>query len=154
VPLDLADVEACAALSRSVGWNDSPADWRVLFACARGFGLRAPGGRLVAQCLLCALGPVARVAKMVVRDGHRGAGLGRRPFGEALAAAREGGFAHVALLATEAGRNEPRRRALALGDARPLRARRPGVRRTRRPRARGRPSGPRRSPRGATEGAR
>ena len=53
------------ALSRSVGWQDTESDWRVLHAAATVFGVRR-GGRLVGQVALGTYGAVGTVAKMVV----------------------------------------------------------------------------------------
>jgi predicted GNAT family N-acyltransferase len=74
-PLRDSDLTAAVAVARSVGWNDSEADWRVLAACGRLFGHRDNQGQLVSTGARCDFGEVVTLAKMIVRAEQRGRGL-------------------------------------------------------------------------------
>jgi hypothetical protein len=100
--LSAADIPANVALSRSVGWKDVDADWRVLHAAARVLGVRAVG-RLIAQGALADYGSAASLAKMVVAPEYQGRGLGRRLLEELLAEPDRRGVA-IGLCATDLGR--------------------------------------------------
>jgi GNAT superfamily N-acetyltransferase len=97
-----ADVMSNVALSRSVGWKDVEADWRVLHAAARVVGIR-DSGRLVAQGALADYGTAASLAKMVVAPELQGKGLGRRVL-ETLLAPLDARGVPVGLCATDQGR--------------------------------------------------
>ena len=63
--LTVADLPHDVALSRSVHWPDTDADWRALHAGARVLGIRNQG-KLVAHGALGDYGVAATLAKMVV----------------------------------------------------------------------------------------
>jgi GNAT superfamily N-acetyltransferase len=92
------------ALARAIGWSDSAADWRILYAYARVFGVRGPDGALIAQGLVSPFGDVAAIGKMIVRADARRRGLGRRLMQRTLDAAAAGGARAVTLVATDEGR--------------------------------------------------
>lgn len=104
VDLTAADVPQTAALARAIGWNDSEADWRILFRCARVFGVRDGAGRLIAQGTLSDFGAVATIGKMIVHAELRGRGLANRLMRRALDEAARTGARDVALVATALGR--------------------------------------------------
>lgn len=55
-PLIEADLPDCLALSRAAQWNQNEADWRMLLALGRGWGIagsgRGPGNRLAASVVI------------------------------------------------------------------------------------------------------
>jgi GNAT superfamily N-acetyltransferase len=114
VLLGLDDLPDSLALARSIGWSDGEAEWRILYACARVFGVRDGSDGLLAQGLVCGFGAVATVGKLIVRDSARRRGLGRRLMARALDAAAADGAQTVALVATAEG--HPLYRALGFGD--------------------------------------
>jgi GNAT superfamily N-acetyltransferase len=89
------------ALSRSVGWPDTEADWRVLHAGAHVMGIRQER-RLVAHGALGDYGVAATLAKMVVAPGRQRRGLGAKLLDALLARADERGIP-VGLVATDLG---------------------------------------------------
>jgi ribosomal protein S18 acetylase RimI-like enzyme len=71
-PLTAADIEDGFALSSDSGWNQVPADWRVMLDHGEGIAVTDPGGRLVATALthgLDAFGWISMV--LVARDCRR-----------------------------------------------------------------------------------
>jgi hypothetical protein len=100
--LNAQDVPQNVALSRSVGWKDAEAEWRVLHAAAEVRGVRG-AGRLVAQGALGDYGSAATLAKMVVAEELRGRRLGARLLDGFLADADARGTP-VGLCATDHGR--------------------------------------------------
>jgi GNAT superfamily N-acetyltransferase len=100
--LSAADVPANVALSRSVQWPDTEADWRALHAGARVLGVRGEG-RLLAQGALGDYGSAATLAKMVVAPDQQRRGLGAHLLDGLLAHADERGIP-VGLCATDQGR--------------------------------------------------
>jgi GNAT superfamily N-acetyltransferase len=95
------------ALSRSVGWQDTESDWRVLHAAATVFGVRDEG-RLVAQVALGVYGGggsgAGTVAKMVVAPEVQGRRIGARLLDALLAEAERGALPVLGLVATTEGR--------------------------------------------------
>jgi hypothetical protein len=100
--LEVADVPQNVALSRSVGWKDVEAEWRVLHAAADVRGVRQEG-RLVAQGALGDYGTAATLAKMVVAEELRGRRLAARLLDGFLADAGARGIP-IGLCATDHGR--------------------------------------------------
>jgi GNAT superfamily N-acetyltransferase len=91
------------ALSRSVGWQDTESDWRVLHEAAMVFGVRR-AGRLVAQVALGAYGAAGTVAKMVVAPEAQGQRIGARLMDALLAEAERRAMPVLGLVATDQGR--------------------------------------------------
>ncbi len=96
------DVSANVALSRSVGWKDVDADWRVLYEAAEVRGVWH-AGRVVAQAALGDYGTGASLSKMVVAPDFQRRGLGARLLDGFLSLADERGMP-VGLCATDFGR--------------------------------------------------
>jgi GNAT superfamily N-acetyltransferase len=91
------------ALSRSVGWQDTDSDWRVLHEAATVFGVRRDG-QLVAQVALGAYGAAGTVAKMVVAPEVQGQRIGGRLMDALLGEAERRAMPVLGLVATDAGR--------------------------------------------------
>ena len=70
--------EGAAPLSVEAGWNQIAADWRLMLAEGRGFGIRDASGRWIASALVLPLGPAISWISMVLvtaparRQGHGG----------------------------------------------------------------------------------
>jgi len=90
-------------LSRSVGWQDTDSDWRVLHEAATVFGVRR-AGRLVGQVALGVYGATGTVAKMVVAPEVQGQRIGARLMDALLDEAEGRGIPVLGLVATDAGR--------------------------------------------------
>jgi GNAT superfamily N-acetyltransferase len=96
--------EGAAPLSVEAGWNQIAADWRLMLAEGRGFGVRDASGQWIASALVLPLGPAISWISMVLvtqparRQGH-GTRLLQRCFAEVEAAGVTSG-----LDATELGR--------------------------------------------------
>jgi GNAT superfamily N-acetyltransferase len=91
------------ALSRSVGWQDTDSDWRVLHEAATVLGVRH-AGRLVAQVALGGYGGSGSVAKMVVASELQGQRVGGRLMDALLGEAEQRALPVLGLVATDAGR--------------------------------------------------
>jgi GNAT superfamily N-acetyltransferase len=106
------DLEQAVALSRGVGWNQTPADWaRLLRLAPDGVFGAFEAGRLVASSSVVAYGnALAWVGMMIVDEGHRGRGLGKRLLDAALASPTLAPGAIVGLDATDLGAPLYRRR--------------------------------------------
>jgi GNAT superfamily N-acetyltransferase len=100
--LDERDAAQNVALSRSVGWKDAEAEWRVLHRAGRVRGVRR-GHEVVAQGVLGDYGNCACVAKMVVATELQGKGIGAGLLDGFLEIA-DGRGLPVGLCATESGR--------------------------------------------------
>jgi len=77
--LGIADLTGCMALSAEARWNQNAADWRLMLAIGRGFGLFDAAGRLVATAIAL---PFERrfgwISMMLVTADHRRRGLATR----------------------------------------------------------------------------
>lgn len=104
--LTLDHVDAATRLSTSVGWNQTPADWRRLIdgftgTCFGGW----VDGRLVATSTLATYdGDVGWIGMVLVDEQHRTQGYGSAIFEAALDAGRTRDLATIGLDATDAGR--------------------------------------------------
>jgi len=99
------DLEQAVALSRGVGWNQTPDDWaRLLTLAPDGVFAAFEAGRLVASSSLVAYGDaLAWVGMMIVDAEHRGRGLGKHLLDAALASPTRAPGAIVGLDATDLG---------------------------------------------------
>ena len=96
------DAASNVELSRSVGWQDSESEWRVLHDAALVLGIKQQG-RLLAQGALGDYGSAATLAKMVVAPEHQRQGLGAKLLERLLSEADSSGLP-VGLCASEQGR--------------------------------------------------
>lgn len=96
-----ADVPACAALARAVGWRSLETQWKMMLQVGDAFGAEL-GGTLVGTVIVNRFGSaLVSVAMMVVSPSHQRKGVGHRLMEAALEHARG---AAVFLYATEVGR--------------------------------------------------
>jgi GNAT superfamily N-acetyltransferase len=71
-PLSDKHLPGCLALSRSASWNQNEADWRVMLAIGRGWGLTLADGTLAASTLILPYGGTfAWVSMVLVLPEHR-----------------------------------------------------------------------------------
>ena len=98
-----AQLECCLALSRAAGWNQNAADWGLMLAIGRGWGLTQADGRLVASTLVLPYGAFAWVSMVLVLPEYRRKGYASRLLRRALAELRATRLTPV-LDATPAGR--------------------------------------------------
>lgn len=98
-PLTPADADALMPLVEEAGWNQTPADWRLILGAGRGVGATDADGRVVGTAAGFPLGGVTWVSMVLVLNAHRRQGIATRLMRAVLDA---GGPA--ALDATESGR--------------------------------------------------
>lgn len=80
------DLGACLNLSQPAGWNQTEGDWRrALELQPDGCFAAVQDGVVIGTCTVCAFGPVAWVAMMLVDPAHRSRGIGRALMEHALA---------------------------------------------------------------------
>lgn len=98
-----ADLPGCLALSKSANWNQNEADWRLMLAFGRGWGIVAEDGTLAASTLSLPYGGgFAWVAMVLVLPEHRRRGFATQLLKKALQ--ENAGSGRVSLLdATPAG---------------------------------------------------
>jgi len=115
-----ADVDQAAALSRSVGWNQTPDDWaRLLTLAPDGVFGAFETGRLVASSSVVAYGgALAWIGMMIVDAAYRGRGLGKQLLDAALASPTVPPGATIGLDATDMG--APLYRARGFVDVDPI----------------------------------
>jgi GNAT superfamily N-acetyltransferase len=101
--LSAADIRHNVALSNSVAWPDTEAEWRVIHQAALVHGVRREG-ELVGQGALGLYDGAASIAKMVVADRARRQGVGAAILDELLAQAERRALSVVGLVATPLGR--------------------------------------------------
>ena len=99
-PLGPADADALTPLVAEAGWNQTPADWRLILGAGRGVGAVDADGRVVGTAAGLSLGGVTWVSMVLVSAAHRRLGIATRLTRAVLDAA--GGPA--ALDATNLGR--------------------------------------------------
>lgn len=99
--LEQADVPACAALARTVGWRSLETQWAMLLSVGDGFGAEVDGS-LAGTVIINRFGDtLASVAMMVVSPNNQRLGVGRQLMVAGLEHARH---ASVFLYATDVGR--------------------------------------------------
>ena len=99
------DIPGCVELVAEANWNQTADDWRTMLALGEGFGLVAPGGKLVATSLALpyASGGFGWISMVLVTGAWRRKGLATRLMASAMEALSRDGL--VAILdATPAGR--------------------------------------------------
>lgn len=103
--LTLADLPAAMELKQEAGWNQTVADWqRFLMMEPNGCFAAEHNGSLAGTVTTCCFAEVAWIGMMLVRECHRGLGLGKALFSAALDYLRERDVACVRLDATPLGR--------------------------------------------------
>ena len=85
-PFDAAHVPDALGLSRQAGWPHRAEDWALTLSTSRGV-VALDGGRVVGTALCSLLGDVATLNMIIVDEGMRGRGLGRRLMDAAMALA-------------------------------------------------------------------
>jgi len=101
--LSVQDLPQNVALSKSVGWPDTEAEWAVIYQAALVLGIRREGA-LIAQGALGLFESAGSIAKMVVAPSAQKQGLGARVLDELLAEVERRSLRRVGLVATPAGR--------------------------------------------------
>jgi GNAT superfamily N-acetyltransferase len=103
VALGERDLAGCLALSKSANWNQNAADWRLMLASGRGWGVTLSDGTLAASTIVLPYGgKFAWVSMVLVLPEHRRKGLATRLLRKALAENSTSGLASI-LDATPAG---------------------------------------------------
>jgi GNAT superfamily N-acetyltransferase len=103
VALGERDLAGCLALSKSANWNQNEADWRLMLAQGRGWGVMLADGTLAASTIaLLYGGAFAWVSMVLVLPEQRRKGFASQLLRKALAENAKAGLASV-LDATPAG---------------------------------------------------
>lgn len=76
--LEARHLPGCLALSASARWNQNEADWRLMLAIGRGWGIELADGTLAASTLVLPYGDFAWVSMVLVLPGHRRKGYASR----------------------------------------------------------------------------
>jgi GNAT superfamily N-acetyltransferase len=97
-----SDIPAAYALSVEAGWNQTPADWRLMIDHGDGFGI-TDGGRLVATALAHRFGSIGWISMVLVTRDYRRRGLATELLARCIGTLRDKGIT-PGLDATEAGR--------------------------------------------------
>ncbi|HEY0468623.1 MAG TPA: GNAT family N-acetyltransferase [Polyangiaceae bacterium] len=101
--LSVEDLPRNVALSNSVGWPDSEAEWRVIHQAALVLGVKRESD-LIGQGALGLFDGAASIAKMVVAPSAQRQGIGAAILDALLAEAERRSLARVGLVATPFGR--------------------------------------------------
>ena len=100
VPFAEEHLEGALALSRQVGWPHRLEDWALVLAVSRGVAALS-AGRVVGTAFCTPFGTdLAAINMIIVEEGMRGSGLGRRLMNAVM---ELGGDRTLRLVATEAG---------------------------------------------------
>lgn len=103
-PLDERHLAGCLRLSRSAHWNQNEADWRLMLAMGRGWGISLADGTLGASTLVLPYGSgFAWVSMVLVLPEHRRKGYASQLLRSAIADLKKAGLTPI-LDATPAGR--------------------------------------------------
>jgi len=97
------DLPRNVALSNSVGWPDTPAEWQVIHQAALVMGIEREG-QLIAQGALGLFDGAGSIAKMVVAVAAQKQGLGGKVLDALLLEAERRSLGPLGLVATPAGR--------------------------------------------------
>jgi GNAT superfamily N-acetyltransferase len=98
-----ADLPRNVALSHSVGWPDTDAEWQVIHQAALVLGVKR-AGELLGQGALGLFEASASIAKMVVAPSAQRQGMGAKILDALLLEAERRGLKSVGLVATPLGR--------------------------------------------------
>jgi len=101
--LSRANISENVALSNSVGWPDTDAEWQVIHDAALVLGVRHQG-ELLGQGALGLFEGTGSIAKMVVAPSAQRQGIGGAILDRLLAEAEQRGLSAVGLVATPFGR--------------------------------------------------
>ena len=84
-PLKDQHLAGCLALSRSANWNQNEADWRVMLAIGRGWGITLGDGALAASTIVLPYGgSFAWISMVLVLPEHRRKGYATQLLQRAL----------------------------------------------------------------------
>ena len=97
------DAHGLWPLSIEAGWNQIAADWHLMLAAGRGFGIRDEGGWIASALALPLGGAIWWISMVLVTGRRRGEGHGRRLLSRCMAEVDRCGGA-MGLDATEFGR--------------------------------------------------
>ena len=103
LPLQPDDAHGLWPLSIEAGWNQIIADWRLMLAAGRGFGIRDEGGWIASALALPVGGAIWWISMVLVSKRRRGEGYARRLLSRCMAEVDRCGGA-MGLDATEFGR--------------------------------------------------
>ena len=84
-PLGTQHLAGCLALSKAAHWNQNEADWGLMLALGRGWGLSLADGTLVASTLVLPYGGFAWISMVLVLPEHRRKGYASRLLATAIA---------------------------------------------------------------------
>jgi ribosomal protein S18 acetylase RimI-like enzyme len=98
-----SDIDGGAALSAEAGWNQVPADWRLMLERGEGIAVSASDGTLVATALTHSLGPIGWISMVLVARAYRRRGIATDLIEGCVDLLRQKGII-PGLDATEAGR--------------------------------------------------
>jgi GNAT superfamily N-acetyltransferase len=85
-PLSETHLAGCLALSKSAGWNQNEADWRLMLGCGCGWGIAEEDGSLAASTVVLPYGSrFAWVSMVLVLPQHRRKGYATQLLRVALA---------------------------------------------------------------------
>jgi GNAT superfamily N-acetyltransferase len=101
--LEARHLPGCFALSAAARWNQNEADWRLMLAIGRGWGVERADGTLAASTLVLPYGDFAWISMVLVLPGERRKGHATRLLRIALEELRNWGLTPI-LDATPAGR--------------------------------------------------
>ncbi|HEX2113855.1 MAG TPA: GNAT family N-acetyltransferase [Alphaproteobacteria bacterium] len=102
-PLTAADIEGGFALSSDAGWNQVPADWRLMLDHGAGIAVTASDGRLAATALTHGLGAFGWISMVLVARAYRRRGIATDLIARCVEMLEKKGIT-PGLDATEAGR--------------------------------------------------
>lgn len=102
-PLTAADIGGGHALSVEAGWNQVPADWRLMLEHGQGIAVTAPDGTLAATALTHGFGTVGWISMVLVGRAFRRRGIAKDLIARCMDILRAKGMT-PGLDATEAGR--------------------------------------------------
>jgi GNAT superfamily N-acetyltransferase len=102
-PFTTADIEGGHTLSADAGWNQVPADWRLMLQHGEGIAVVAPDGTLAATALTHHFGKIGWISMVLVARVFRRRGIATDLIGRCVSLLQAKGIT-PGLDATEAGR--------------------------------------------------